>query len=191
MVWAWDQLYFPGKHIKVFIGTHVTQLLRLVFYLGHLHTPSPCLNMSSTNRQTSRPKRMPRRVLTFLYAMPFLPILAIKAGDFCGFFCGISIKVSKLRQPGSRCHCHCHFPRFVAFLLRPTVFNFISFSDSAIFYFQQTIARLQFTVLSWIFPFTNKVEQGARIKFKKIIRKKKNKKLVETLNETCTVCLTL
>lgn len=148
MVWAWDQLYFSGKHIKVFIGTHVTQLLRLVFYLWHLHTPSPCLNMSSTNRQTSRPKRMPCRVLTFLYAMPFLPILAIKAGDFCGFFCGISIKVSKLRQPGSRCHCHCHFPRLVAFSLRPTVFNFISFSDSAIFYFQQTIARLQFTVLS-------------------------------------------
>lgn len=148
MVWAWDQLYFPGKHIKVFIGTHVTQLLRLVFYLCHLHTPSPCLNMSSTNRQTSQPKRMPRRVLTFLYAMPFLPILAIKAGDFCGFFCGISIKVSKLRQPGSRCHCHCHFPRLVAFCC---VQQFSILFPSLTAQFSIFNKRLQdFNLLCWV-----------------------------------------
>lgn len=52
-----------------------------------------------------------------------------------------SVKVESTWQP-----LPFPFPLPRCLLLRPTLFNFISFSDSAIFYFHQTIAGLEFTV---------------------------------------------
>lgn len=90
---------------------------------------------------------MPCRVLTFSNAIKYAslghPRLAYRASDFCGFslwHINKTVKVETTWQPFLL-----PFPLSRCLLLRQTVFNFISTSDSAVYHPCQTRSRPKLT----------------------------------------------